>query len=124
MTWQPISESKLWDLINAAEARMTPRRRRMWDAVRVTPAKWAEPSYGELGGGFWVVGIQGETVVWYNDIEGGFNRSPYKTPGTIADYRCNQDELEHVMEYLLGRLEFGYDTGPIAGAPQAGEYRP
>ena len=28
-------------------------------------------------GVFWVVGLIGRTVIWYNDIEEGFNRSAF-----------------------------------------------
>lgn len=122
MDWQAISEAALWDLINLAESRMSPRQRRVWDAVRILPVKWAEPSYGKEGGGFWVVAVFGETVVWYNDIEDGFNHSSYTQFGVIDEYWCNQDELEHVMEYILGRIDTGHNEGPRAGPPQAGTY--
>jgi len=39
------------------------------------------------------VGIIGRSVIWYNDIEDGFNISKYATYGRIDEYWCNQDEL-------------------------------
>jgi hypothetical protein len=38
------------------------------------------------GNGFWVVGLIGRKVVYYNDIEEGFNISDYKTYGTVDGY--------------------------------------
>jgi hypothetical protein len=86
MDWKPISEASLWDMLNEAEKRMSVSQARLWEVIRVPPQKWTERSYGELGGGFWVVAMVGPTVVWYNDIEDGFNRSRYTTFGTIEEY--------------------------------------
>lgn len=108
MEWKPVTESALWELILAAEARMAPPESKLWECVRIPPHKWKEPSYGDVGGGgFWVVGIIGNTVIWYNDIEEGFNRSSYVDFGTIGEYWCNQDELEHTLCSLSYRIETG-----------------
>lgn len=85
MEWKPITESALWELILAAEARMEPPESKPWECVRIPPHKWKEPSYGDVGGGFRVVGIIGNTVIWYNDIEEGFNQSSYVDFGTIGE---------------------------------------
>ena len=53
-------------------------------------------------------GIIGSTVVWYNDLEDGFNRSRYTRFGTIDDW-CNQDELEQTLGYLMIALRRGHD---------------
>lgn len=107
--WGPISVSALRDRIAQGEARMDPTQRRLWEAVRIAPEKWQQHPYGDAGKGFWVVAIVGQTVIWYNDIEDGFNRSRYSTHGTIDDYLCNQDELELTVQYLLNALERGAD---------------
>ena len=75
MNWEPISEVELWEKINSACDRMTVEQLRIWDVVKVLPRKWAEDSYGNQGGGFWVVAIVGANVIWYIDIEEGFNHS-------------------------------------------------
>ena len=76
------------------------------------PAKWKLQPWGDSGGGFWAVGLIGSHVIWYNDIEHGFNISPYAVPGTIGDYRCNQGSLQPVLWDLLHEIE----TGEVAGA--------
>jgi hypothetical protein len=121
MDWTPISEAALWDLIIAAEARMEPREAKLWDCVRIPPQKWSEPFYGTAGGGFWVVGIVGCSVIWYNDVEDGFNYSAYSNFGTIGEYWCDQDELEHTLQSISYRIETGL-TNPRAGPPVAGAY--
>jgi hypothetical protein len=102
--WKPIDQGALKQRIALGEARMTSAQRRLWQAIRINPEKWKQEPYGDQGGGFWVVGIIGRSVVWYNDIEDGFNRSCYSFYGTIDDYWCNQDELDLAIDYLANVL--------------------
>jgi hypothetical protein len=124
MEWAPISEVDLWDMVIKAEARMSPQLSRLWQAIKITPQKWGEKSYGKAGGGFWVVALVGESAIWYNDIEEGFNRSSYRHLGELAAYFCNQDELEVAVQGVLTLIETGFDTTPRCGAPIAGIYSP
>jgi hypothetical protein len=107
--WKPIAEPALLARVSQAEARMTPAQRRLWEAVRIPPEKWQQDPYGNAGAGFWVVAVIGSTVIWYNDIEDGFNRSRYSAYGQIEDYWCNQDELEVTIAYLMNSLKNGAD---------------
>lgn len=118
MDWRPISSDALWDKINAACARMDAHQERLWEAIRITPQKWALHPWGDAGCGFWAVAIIGEMVIWYNDIEEGFNRSNYRQYGAIEQYRCNQDELEHAVQQVINFIATGYDHGPFAGPPR------
>jgi hypothetical protein len=107
--WEPISETALKTRISQGQARMTPAQLRLWDAIRIEPEKWQQHPYGDQGKGFWVVALMGRTVIWYNDLEDGFNRSRFSAYGTIDDYWCNQDELEVAVQYVLTALEHGSD---------------
>jgi hypothetical protein len=124
MDWAPISEVDLWDLVIKAEARMSPQLSRLWQAIKITPQKWSEQSFGKAGDGFWVVALVGKNVIWYNDIEEGFNRSSYRHLGEIAEYFCNQDELEVAVQDVLTLIETGIDINPRCSAPVAGVYLP
>lgn len=124
MDWAPISEVELWDKIIKAEGRMSPQIYRLWEAIKVTPEKWAERSYGKAGGGFWVVAVIGRTAVWYNDIEDGFSRSSYTEFGKLDDYFCNQDDLEYAVQGVLNFIDAGVDSAGRCGAPIAGTYLP
>ncbi len=88
---------------------MSQEEMRLWEAIRIQPVKWQQDPYGIQGGGFWVVGIIGSTVIWYNDIEEGFNRSRFFAFGRIDDYWSNQDELERTIQYLMNALSQGHD---------------
>jgi hypothetical protein len=99
--WHPISLDDLQDLIRSDEALMDEAMRSVWDLVRVDPVKWQQHPCGDDGGGFWVVGLMGRHVVWYNDLEHGFNVSRYTAPGVIDEYWCNQDPLRAALNRLL-----------------------
>ena len=90
---------------------------RLWEAIRIEPEKWQQDPYGNQGAGFWVVALVGRTVIWYNDIEDGFNRSRYSSYGTIDDYWCNQDELELAVQYLINALAQGTDLVRLTTRP-------
>jgi hypothetical protein len=107
--WAPIAEKALSARVKQGVARMNRAQVRLWQAICVTPEKWQQHPYGEPGGGFWVVALIGRTVIWYNDLEEGFNRSRYVSYGMIEDYWRNDDELELTVQYLMDALERGTD---------------
>jgi hypothetical protein len=109
--WHPISVEELRDLINGGLERMNAAQRRLWDLIKITPEKWRQFPHGAESEGFWAVALIGETVLWYNDIEEGFNRSSYREVGTIDEYFCDQDELEWAVQALLRRIETGEEVG-------------
>jgi hypothetical protein len=110
--WTPIALQDLRDLIRQSEAEMSLVERRLWYFVRIPPVKWALHPWGDEGGGFWAVGLIGGFVIWYNDIEDGFNISSYGERSTIAGYCCNQASLQPVLRDLLDQVE----TGEVDGA--------
>ncbi len=120
--WFPISESRLAQVLLDETPRHNPVAERLWDLIRIPPAKWQLHPWGDLGGGFWVVGILGRTAVWYNDIEDGFNTSSWTIPGLIDDYFCDQHDLRHVLAALADALTDGADLPPKLGPPQPGEF--
>ncbi len=121
--WMPISEEGIWDEINESQERMTPEQMRFWDLIKMLPRKWGLDPWGNEGGGFWVVGQIGQFVIWYNDIEEGFNRSRFSEAGRIDEYWCNQDELEWVVQSFINQFRDGYDSATYAGPPQPGPYQ-
>lgn len=62
--------------------------------------------------------IYGKSVIWYNDIEDGFNRSTYETYGRFIEYRCNQDQLEWTLENVLDEIRDGAPSGWHLGQPE------
>lgn len=105
MDWKPISEEEIRSLIDSACVRMNAEQRRVWEKIRVDPVKWSQDPWGNEGKGFWVVALIGQHVVWYNDIEDGFNLSAYESHGTIEEYWCNQDQLEWAVQNIINGLQ-------------------
>jgi hypothetical protein len=116
--WTPISEAEVWDLTIKAWEEMSLPQRRLWEVIKIEPIKWQQAPYGTQGGGFWVVAIYGSTVVWFNDIEHGFNRSTWSNPGVIDEYWCNQDELQWTVQHVLNEWQDGSPSGGRCGPPQ------
>jgi hypothetical protein len=112
--WEPISKPALQARIAQGVARMIAAQLRLWRAIEIEPEKWVQHPYGDPGGGFWVIALMGREVIWYNDIEDGFNRSAYRKFGVIDEYWCNQDELEVTVQYVADSIERGYDLVKIA----------
>ena len=101
MSWLSIPESDLIESLESARQRMNVQQRRLWDLIRIPPHKWQSSAHGDQGGGFWVIALLGQTVIWFNDIEEGFNNSRWTQFGQIDEYWCNQDQLEWTVQHLL-----------------------
>jgi len=103
-TWRPASEADLADAIECGVAKMNSTQLKAWCAVEVPPERWSLPPWSDNGGGFWVVAVYGSAVVWFNDIEEGFNLSSFQRWGVIDEYGCEQSELEVVIQQVVDTL--------------------
>ncbi|TJZ53830.1 hypothetical protein FAZ15_17385 [Sphingobacterium olei] len=74
---------------------------KFWEYIKIVPEKWKERTVDEEGGGFWVVAVLGKSVIYYNDIEEGYNLSTFTNYGKIDNYYCNQMELHEMIESLF-----------------------
>lgn len=98
--WKSISEVKILESIQNIEDELSAELGNFWRLIKIYPEKWQEPEYGNDGGGFWVVALAGRRVIWYNDIEEGFNISEYRQYGKIENYSCSQDQLDWTIKTL------------------------
>jgi hypothetical protein len=101
MEWS-LAREDLEELVASGLQAMDDTVQAAWAAMRIEPERWQCSPWGDEGGGFWVVAEKDGQVVWYNDIEDGFNISRFTTRGIIADYACNQTSFE---EFLLALPE-------------------
>lgn len=101
MVWKAITEKEIEYKLKEASDRMSKEQKNFWNAICITPEKWKQTPYGDNSAGFWAVAVLGKIVVWYNDIEDGFNYSRYLNYGIIDEYMSNQDSLELVINQLL-----------------------
>lgn len=111
-------EERLWDHLNDGWSRMSWKQRSLWDAIKVAPVQWELRGHGPC----WVVALLGETVIYYNHFEHGFNRSTWSRLGVIDDYQALQLGLEGAVQMQLARIENGHDIGPWTSGAIPGEY--
>lgn len=104
MAWEAMSRAELEARITEALALYDEAVRAEWERIRIEPAKWRCSPWGDDGGGFWAVAVSGAEVLWYNDIEGGFNWSHFSERGVIGEYACNQTALAEILERVAQRL--------------------
>jgi hypothetical protein len=100
MAWMPLSREELESMIATALADYDEEVRAAWARIRIEPAKWRCSRWGDEGGGFWAVAIEGDRVLWFNDIEHGFNRSAFSERGVIDEYSCDQTELTEIFSQI------------------------
>lgn len=79
--WKAITLNELQLEIEKGLKQMSQDQLSLWSQISIKPQKWSEHEYGSEGGGFWVVAINQNDVIWYNDIEEGFNISTFSTYG-------------------------------------------
>ena len=105
--WKPVDKVSILKDIEYCNAILSlrPDRLKFWEYIKIQPEKWIEKTLGEEGGGFWVVGIIGKSVIYYNDIEEGYNLSPFTKYGEIDTYYANQMELHQMIESLYEEIE-------------------
>lgn len=114
-TWKPISESRIKSLIEEEALSFSKAEKEFFESISIPLQKWSLEPWGNYGGGFWVMGIIDRTVLWYNDIEEGFNSSAFATTGKIDEYWCDQDELYFAVRKLNNFIkngQFSQKCGP------------
>ena len=93
MTWNAFDREDLDALLAQELAGCSEDERALFDKAACPPKKWRQSPWGDAVAGFWAVAVWEDLVLWYNEIEDGFNVSGYAAVGTIPDdeYWCNQD---------------------------------
>jgi hypothetical protein len=105
--WIPVKKDKIEkDIEYCVDILLdNPKCLKFWEYIKIKPEKWQEKTMGGEGGGFWAVAILGKTVIYYNDIEGGYNLSNFTHFGEIDDYCCSQSELHEMIQSIFNEIE-------------------
>jgi len=99
--WKPISEERIRVFIDEDSLSFSKEEEKFFESISIPLKKWSLDPWGNHGGGFWAVGVYEGIVLWYNDIEEGFNYSNFSTIGKIDEYWCDQDDLALALRRLL-----------------------
>ncbi len=106
MIWEPITSEELSLEISKGEKEMSSENFQFWNEIKFTPTKWTEHEFGDEGGGFWAVAKYKNFVLYYNDIEEGFNISEFEKDREIKEYGAEQDELQFALIKLRKLIEY------------------
>lgn len=103
--WEPASKERILKDIGYCNdiLFLRPDCLKFWEYIRIEPEKWVEKTMAEADG-FWVVAILGKSVIYYNDLEEGYNCSSFTTYGIIDDYYPDQLELYQSIESLYEEI--------------------
>jgi len=99
-TWQPISKTELEQIIKEELDQCTPEQKALFAKYKVDPYKASIIRNGTKEDLF-IVAVRDAEVMYYEDVEEGFNFSLLNEDGSIKDHWCNQDELKHALLHWL-----------------------
>ena len=102
-TWKPISEQDLAALIERDLAECTPEARALFSRFRVS-LRPAAINRGDRVESVYVVAQNGRSVIYYEDVEEGFNISALSTDGAIEEPGFEQWELRHALFHWAKRV--------------------
>jgi hypothetical protein len=77
MDWRPLTREELKSTIERELADCSDEQRAYFKTVTFEPMKWSQSPYGDEGEAFWAIAADENRVLWYNDIEDGFNVSTF-----------------------------------------------
>lgn len=97
--WQAITETELRELVERELKRCTPEQQSLFAQYRVPPYKVPIHRFGKLEEVF-VVAALPTGLIYYEDVEEGFELDSLGTDGAIPKQGCNQYELRHVLSQL------------------------
>lgn len=97
--WQPISESELAALLDRELSNCTAEQRNIFARYRVSPYKLPIHRLGNLEEVF-VVAELPTGLIYYEDVEEGFEFDRLGADGAIPKQSCNQYELRHLLSQL------------------------
>jgi hypothetical protein len=98
-TWQPISAEKLDALIAAQLDDCSLKQRQLFERCKIVPHPAKIDRLGKIETVF-IVAKAGDLVLYYEDVEDGFNISSLGPDGSIASPGYEQWDLGHALEQL------------------------
>ena len=101
--WEPISATELEELVNKQLNDCGPELIAVFERYKVNPFRAPIDRYGREEHVF-VVARKGDEVMYFEDVEDGFNLSPISTDGKILEHWCNHDDLKYALRRWMTKL--------------------
>jgi len=100
MLWAPITKNELQDIIDQQLSECTHDLIAIFNEYRVPLILAPIVRYENVEGVF-VVARKNNNVLYFEDVEEGFNFSPINEEGLILEHWCNQDSLRFALQKWL-----------------------
>ncbi len=100
MTFEPTSKSGVERLLEESTSTLHPSHRIQFEAIRISPRLVAVDN--EPGAFVYVVAEHQGKILYWSDVEEGWEIEQPTRHGGIATRGCNQFELSHLMYQTFG----------------------
>jgi len=111
MKWKPPTVEEVKKIVEGELANCDRDQLAIFVRYAVEPYSAPILRYGEMDCVV-VVARKGEEVIYWEDVEEGFNVSPIGEGGRILEHLCNQDELRHALNAWIEGRERSTRLGP------------
>jgi hypothetical protein len=111
MRWKPATIEDVRKIVSDSLARCDLAQVATFRENSVEPFLAPIVRYGEMGQVV-VVARKGQRVIFWEDIEEGFNESAISRDGQILEHWCNQDELAWALNFWIDGKEKPRRCGP------------
>ena len=110
-TWKPTTKEELQIILDEDLKECTVDQHELYLKCKVSLHKVPIMRNGKLDEVF-VVAQKGDDVMYYEDIEEGFNTSPLTDDGKIKEHWCNDDKLGWALQRWLSPDDCRPNLGP------------
>lgn len=101
--WQPATVDEVNEIVASDLKACDSEQLAAFKRFRVEPFVAPIMRYGKMESVV-VVARNGDQVIYYEDVEDGFNVSPISSDGQVLEHGCNQDELRFALNaWIDGR---------------------
>jgi hypothetical protein len=100
-TWKPLAADELEQIVERELPACEPAQQEAFRQLRIAPRATPIVRGGSVEYVF-AVAARGNEVLYYEDVEEGFNVSPLDAGGAIANPGFEQWELRHALHHWLG----------------------
>jgi hypothetical protein len=103
MSWRPASEAEVADILGQELAVCTDLEREFFEKIKVTPFQRCQIARGGGIEHVFVVAVWSGWMVFWEDVEEGFEVSRVDPDGVIRDYAASQWEIRYAINALLAK---------------------
>jgi hypothetical protein len=100
-TWRPATRSEVESIVAEQLQACSPSQRQLFERYRVEPHSCPIERFGTIEQ-VYAVARRGKFLLFWEDIEEGFEWSRPEDDGVIRSYGSSQFELTHILYRLQG----------------------